>query len=275
MIGAVVRAVLVAVLIATPSLVLPNTSADTAQVVILAGLFCGALVLFEYASSYPSLIEFREAPPFNRIRFVSLLATVFLLSVICRSHVDGSALAKLVAAIGTLVGQAIDFPFSPVRLLLDVLPETASSSDIATFRALSGLAYLISLLTLAVFAIYMRLISWPSANRSFNVWVNLPTFDPTAGKDVVTRLTRDARVNILLGFLLPFLTPIALASGVELFGSISIASEQSLIWMVAAWAFLPASLFMRGMAMNRIAQMIQDKRRVSYEKAVAHGYVPA
>jgi hypothetical protein len=39
-----------------------------------------------------------------------------------------------------------------------------------------------------------------------------------------------------------------------------ISSPQTLIWSMAAWAFLPASLLMRGVAMARIADMIRTKR---------------
>jgi hypothetical protein len=42
---------------------------------------------------------------------------------------------------------------------------------------------------------------------------------------------------------------------------VSLENPQTLIWTVAAWAFLPASLFMRGIAMGRIAGMIKEKRR--------------
>ena len=58
---------------------LPRVTSDTTQVVAFFGLFAGALTFFEYASAYPGLVEFRYAPPFNRIRFVSLFLTCFLL----------------------------------------------------------------------------------------------------------------------------------------------------------------------------------------------------
>ena len=45
------------------------------------------------------------------------------------------------------------------------------------------------------------------------------------------------------------------------FEPVTLDSPLTLIWTIAAWAFLPASLFMRGIAMGRIAQMIRDKRR--------------
>ena len=43
---------------------------------------------------------------------------------------------------------------------------------------------------------------------------------------------------------------------------------------MSAWAFLPASLFMRGIAMIRIADMIREKRRLNGISAVG-GYLVA
>jgi hypothetical protein len=157
----------------------------------------------------------------------------------------------------------IDFPYSPVRLVVLMLPPEAPVEHVHLVRDSAGLAYFISLFTLAFFVILQRLRRWPMRNGDFNVWVNLPTFDPTAGGDVVERLERDARFNIALGFLLPFLTPAVIKSATSLFGTVSLDNPQTLIWTVAAWAFLPASLFMRGIAMGRIAMLIREKRKSS------------
>ncbi|MEO1196046.1 MAG: hypothetical protein AAFX45_07735, partial [Pseudomonadota bacterium] len=164
-------------------------------------------------------------------------------------------------AIGRLIGHVIDFPYSPVRLVVLMLPADATVAQIELVRASAGLAYLISLVTLALFLIVQRLIRWPLGSGSFNVWVNLPTFDPTAGGDVVERLARDARFNIALGFLLPFVMPAVVNAAASLFGAVSLDNPHTLIWTVAAWAFLPASLFMRGIAMGRISVMIREKRK--------------
>lgn len=260
--GAILRALLVVLLIALPTLILPGSSPDATQIVTLVALFGAALVIFEYASSYPGLIEFRDAPPFNRVRFASLFITVLLLSIVTRAClIEGKDL--WVGQVGALIGQIIDFPYSPVRLVVLMLPENTSAQQIQLVRTAAGLAYLISLLTLAIFLIMQRLRNWPLRAGAFNVWINLPTFDPTAGGDVVERLERDARFNVALGFLLPFLTPAVIKSASTLFGSVSLEDPQTLIWTVAAWAFLPASLFMRGIAMGRIASMISEKRRLS------------
>lgn len=89
----------------------------------------------------------------------------------------------------------------------------------------------------------------------------MPTFDPSAGGDVVERLERDSRFNIAAGFILPFLVPVVMRVTSNLTGALSLDNPQSLVWIIAAWAFLPASLFMRGIAMGRIAAMIEGKRR--------------
>lgn len=259
--GAVIRAFFVILLITLPALMLPGTDTDAAQIIALLAI-CGALLtIVEYTCSYPGLVEFRDAPPFNRIRFGSLFLTVLLLTLILRGLYEPSSLSQLVYAVGAIIGLAIDFPYSPVRLVVLMLPPDASVAQINIVRACAGLAYLISLLTLAIFLIAQRLSGWPLRTGSFNVWVNLPTFDPTAGGDVVERLERDARFNIALGFILPFLMPAVIKGAGSVFGPVSLDNPHTLIWTVAAWSFLPASLFMRGIAMGRIAGMIKEKRR--------------
>jgi hypothetical protein len=79
--GAVVRAFLVMVVIVLPSVILPGIGTDTRQIVALMALFAGGLVFVEYNAIYPSLIEFRDGAPFNRIRFLMLLAIVLFVSV--------------------------------------------------------------------------------------------------------------------------------------------------------------------------------------------------
>lgn len=264
LIGALARAFLVVLLVATPSLLLPATSADTAQIVALVSIFAAALTFFEYSAAYPTLVEFRDAPPFNRMRFISLALTVFFLALICRGVEQPTPLTFFMQAIGALVGHVMDFPYSPVRLMVLLLPEDADMAHLKLVRMAAGMSYFISLASVLISLLLLRMRAWPSRAGAFNVWVNLPTFDPTAGGDVVRRLRRDAHINVALGFLLPFLVPAVLASATNLFGSVQLSGYHTLIWTMTAWAFLPASLFMRGVAMGRIADMIEGKRRKAY-----------
>lgn len=273
--GALARAFLMVLLVATPALVLPNVSTDETQIVVLVAIFAAAMTLFEYASTYPGLVEFRDAPPFNRIRFLSLFLTVFLLSVVFSGEASQSTAGQFVTAVGTLIGMAMDFPYSPVRLVVLMLPDSASALDVIVLRTAAGMAYLISLLSLSVFLIVLRVANWPTRGPSFNVWINMPTFDPTTGGDVVERLERDARVNVALGFLLPFITPAIVKVAAGVFGSFSLANDHSMIWTLAAWSFLPASLFMRGIALQKVASMIAEQRQRGAPASVDQELQPA
>jgi hypothetical protein len=273
--GALVRAVLMVLLVATPALVLPNVGSDATQIVVLVAIFSAALTVFEYASAYPGLVEFRDAPPFNRIRFISLFLTILLISVVYGGVQGQSVAGQFVTAIGTLIGHAMDFPYSPVRLVVLMLPDTATTLEVNMLRSAAGMAYLISLLSLSVFLIVLRVSNWPTRGPSFNVWINLPTFDPTTGGDVVERLERDARFNVTLGFLLPFITPPLVELASTKFGSVSLSNDQTLIWTLAAWSFLPASLFMRGIAMQKVASMIAEQRLKHFPSSVEQELQPA
>ncbi len=275
--GALLRAILVGFLILVPVIVVPGTTQDTAQITAFLALLAAGFVMFEYMAPAPSLVEFRAAPPFNRIRFAGLLATVFLLSLVVRGEHGASDLTRLVQVIGLRIGEALDFPYSPVNLVVLMLPPDAPAHQVVLVRTAAGMAYLISLLTLAFFVIILKARDWPRCQgrgKAFNIWVNMPTFNPALGADLVWRLERDAVINIALGFLLPFLMPALVTAAGSLFGSVSVSNEHTMIWTVTAWAFLPAGLFMRGIALGRLAAMIRAERARYREKHAEGGFQP-
>lgn len=258
--AAIVRAFLVMILIVTPTVILPGIGTDTKQVVALVALFGGALVFFEYNAVYPSLIEFRDGAPYNRIRYLMLLAIVVALSLIVADLEDSTTVSRLFHALGLLIGESLDFPYSPVRLASYMLDAGASPAEIVQVKVAAATAYLISLFSLALFVIVLKLVGWPNTKTAFNVWVNLPTFEPTAGGDVVDRLVRDSHANLAVGFLLPFVIPAMVAVLTTGIPADTLTSPQTLIWAMALWAYMPAALIMRAVAMARIADMIRIKR---------------
>ncbi len=270
------RAILVAIVILTPSLLLPGQNLDSSQIVVLIAMLAALLTFIEYSTAFPSIVEFRDAPPFNRLRFIMLFTMIFLLTAICRGKVEPTLLTGAMTSLGTILGHAIDLPFSPVRLVVLMLPENSPQAVVDSVRTASGIAYLVSLIAMACFIFMVRVLGWPGRNRVFNVWVNLPLFDPTAGGDVLDRLQRDARVNVALGFLLPFLIPAVVKAASYVVDPVSLSSDQTLIWTMTAWAFLPASMIMRGLALYRIADLIEEKRRRVYasEEEEDAGYQP-
>ena len=196
-----------ALLLATPALRLPNIAMDSSQVVLLMAMLAGFLTFAEYNAKSPSIVEFRDAGPFNRLRFVALFSTVFMLSLITKGKTDPTAVTNALTSIGMIIGNAIDFPFSPVRLVVLMLPNTADADVVTAVRTSAGLSYLISLIAMTAFLFLVRVLNWPARKGAFNVWINLPLFDPTAGGDVLLRLRRDARFNVALGFCCPSSSP--------------------------------------------------------------------
>ena len=269
--GALVRAILMGLTACVPALMLPDTNVDTAQIVALIAVFATFLTFFEYVSVYPGLIAFRDAPPFNRIRFIALFTTVVLLSAVEAAPSEPNTFNRLIAAFGSVAGDTFDLPYSPVRLMVLSMPPHSTFAQVIEMRNMSAIAFAISLITLTVFASIMIVRGWPLSCKTFNVWVNLPTFDPTMGGDVVERLRRDSWVNVALGFLLPFVLPALLKLISVNITPISLLSSHTLVWTVTAWVFIPISLFMRGIAMGRVATMIEHKRRAQESSS----YLPA
>ncbi len=261
------RGILVALLVATPSLLLPGFATQSPEIIVLLALLAGALTCAEYFSSFPSFIEFREAPPLNRMRFASLFIIAAALSLVLGHPYETSLMSTLFHALGTILGGVLDFPYSPVRLVTLMMPAHVPVGTVNAVRAAAGLSYTVSLVTIALFYIQIRLRNWPVANGAFNVWVNLPLFDPTTGGDVVTHMQRDARINVVFGVLLPFALPALVKIATGVIGPGLLDEPQALVWTMAAWAFLPASMLMRGMAMLRVAALIEAKRRRAYADA--------
>jgi hypothetical protein len=250
-------------LVITPYVLLDGRGSESTPIVALAAVFAALLTIVEYSAASPSVVEFRDAPPFNRVRFSALFATILSVSVIFRGQDVPNGLSDFFLFSGLEIGKAIDFPFSPARMMLDLLPADTSVAEREMIRSAAGLAYLLVSFSVIWFVVLLRLYRWPRRSDAFNVWVNLPTFDPTSGGDVIRRLRWDARFNILLGLAIPYLVP-GLIYLVGVFGTpINLGSSQTLIWTIATWAFLPANLLMRGIAISRIAYMIEVQRRRS------------
>ncbi|MEX0329255.1 MAG: hypothetical protein AB3N07_11075 [Ruegeria sp.] len=259
--GAAIRGLLVALLVLTPALYLPASTQNGTEIVVFLAILAFILTFSEYNSAFPSLIEFRDAPPVNRLRFVGLMSMVMFLTLICKNAYAPTEVSGLVYSMGLMIANIADFPYSPVRLVVLMLPSDAAAPLVELVRIAAGVAYVVALVTIASFAYAVKWRGWPTGNGAFNVWTNLPLFDPTKGGDVVSRLQRDGRLNICIGVLLPFLIPALIKLLAAIIDPIALSNPQTLIWTLSAWAFLPASMIMRGMATLRIAGLIVEKRR--------------
>ncbi len=269
--GAILRAMLIAAIIVAPSLFLAHAGANAPEFILFIALAAGIFIFTEYYALFPSILEFRDAPPLNRLRFLAFAAIVLSLTFVAKHDISPTETTLVMSQLGASVGHSLDFPYSPVRLLVLMLPSDAPASLVDNVRVAAGMAYLICLVAIVLFVLTIRVKRWPTKNGAFNVWTNLPLFDPTTGGDVVERLYSDARLNVILGVLLPFVIPAVVKLASQLIDPISLSDPHMLIWTICAWAFLPASLIMRGIALARIAALIEDKRRRAYAVAEAEG----
>lgn len=264
-IGSAVRALLMAILVAIPSLILPGTSSDAAQMAALVALIAAVVTFAEYNSEYPTFLEFRNAPPFNRLRFLALFFCVLFASMLLASAERGQPITPTILESLALGAQAkLDFPFSPVRLMAIAFKEMPTGFDAEMATRIASLLLVVTLVALFLFWVHARFVFWPIRKKAFNFWINLPLFDPTSGRDVLFRLKRDAHFNLALGFLLPFLIPALLRIWVGTFDTTVLEVPVVLIWVLCAWAFLPLTLTMRGIALFRVAALIEEKRRRVY-----------
>lgn len=263
---ALARGFFVTLLLLFPAMMLPGTSPDLSQGVTLIALLAGIVVAVEYTARYPGLIEFRDAKPYNRGRFLQLTLLVVLLTLLQRSVALDPQGA--IPGVALTLGRMLDFPFSPVRVLAASLPLGLPIAHIQLVVAAGAMAFVVAMLGLAGFmaALYLRL--WPGRSGVLNVWVNLPNFDPTKGIDVVQRLEREGQINIVVGLTLPFSLPVLLHVSNLLVQPMTLQAPLSLVWGIALWAFIPVSLIMRGAAMYRVSQLIRaQRRRIADEEA--------
>lgn len=261
--GAVLRALLVVVMFTTTSAMFPGQAGDIDQIAVLISLLAGAVVLEEYSARAPALIDFRDAPPFNRIRFTALFAALVLTAAIVRAAAGGVSgpLTELALPLSRAAATLLDFPYSPVRVFALIVPADSPPALRALMRSTAAISYLVGVMAVVAMALSIRLRGWPLGRGPFNFWINLPTFDPTAGGDVVARLVRSTWQNLAAGFALPFAMAALMRLFSEEMATFLLTRPHSLIWVTAIWGVIPASLMMRGLALARIAELIESERR--------------
>lgn len=149
--GALFRAFCVAVLVAFPALLIPGIGPETAQVVTLLALALALVIFTEYNSACPSLIEFRDAKPYNRLRVLLLFFIVMFLTILVRMELMPTGFGMLIDALARRLGEVMDFPYSPVRLLVSALPAGLPAAHVAMVQAGAALVYCIGLLAIVCF----------------------------------------------------------------------------------------------------------------------------
>lgn len=253
--GGLIRALLVVVIIAAPAFMLPSVSQAAQEISLIVGAIIGAFTMFEYASSHPGLIDFRFAPPYNRIRFITFCVLVLTLVFLCRATAGGDGGQML--EIGDAAAALVNFPLSPVNTTASLIGEGAEPAQQDLLRRALSLSFLIAFVSFAFFGLMLWFFKWPVGREKFNLWANLPTFEPSSGRDVQRRMVRDGFANILIGISTPYVLPVLASRSGGWFDPSVLQNFQPLIWGCVAWAFVPASMIIRGAALLKVAWLVK------------------
>lgn len=255
--GASLRAVLVAAAVTIPALLLPGVSNASTELAILSGTLAAAFVIFEYGFTSPSLIEFRFAAPYNRVRFIMFAALLLALSIVFRTALHDTGSKIVVTDFAHSVFDLWNFPGSPVRAFMNMAgPMTSESAQL--IGAAAAMALTITTVTMGMFAAVVALFSWPVSRDSFNLWVNMPTFENTSEDQAQDALRQSAFISLVIGLTLPYLAPQAASAFLGPLQPISTTNSLFFVWMIAIWCFVPAISVLRAIALYKVANLLAD-----------------
>ena len=258
--GAVIRAALIVLVVAAPSFLLPGVSVASQEISLIVAAIAAAFTVFEYASTHPGLIDFRFAPPYNRVRYFAFAAQVLSIVFLCRAVEGMDSFSPDMLRLADEAVTLLDFPLSPVRVAQEMIAIDEGQDFSVLIKRAAALSFVVTFASLLFFAALLWLFRWPVGRKDFNLWINLPTFEPGYGRDVERRLRRDGVINVLAGLALLYLLPVLLSRASGWFNPTVLANYQPLTWSVTFWAFFSGSLVIRGAAILKVAYLVRRTR---------------
>ena len=253
--GATVRAVIVAILVMLPAFLLADTTQSAVEFTRILATIAAVFVIYEYGFSSPSVIEFRYAAPYNRVRFLLLLALILTPTYLISSLMGGHAINGIVSNIASNGFALMDFTYSPVAIVANTL-----AGDNPILRETIGQAIMLNAIiclsfTLA-FCISVMLNLWRFGGEDFNMWLNMPTYKSYDIHSLQSRLINSSFSSLLVACLIPLFGPtlanVVLSQGTGI-------TPITITWVIAVWTYLPAMFLMRAVALAKVAISRDDK----------------
>jgi len=260
--GAILRAFLVVTVVIIPALILPSAPPGAVEFALTIGGIIGMFTLFEYGTSSPGFVDFRFAPPYNRFRAFTIASQIIFVTLVCRA-------AELNLQSATILDWAqnltswLDFKYSPVAQAINVVVENPNVSDTSAVLLVYtiSMSFAIGFGFTALFSTLLWLFKWPSDRANFNLWINMPMFQPSNETYVSKRLRRDGHLNIIIGIVLIYALPYAPIYVYDWFSVDVFSSDQAIVWATTLWVFVPSTLMARAFAMIKIAKIIDKAHR--------------
>jgi hypothetical protein len=251
----VARALLVAIIIAAPSFIVPDANPGTQEISLIIGGLIAVFVLFEYGAAQPGLIDFRFAPPYNRARFAVFTFVLLLVTFYTRALANADPFSGDLIAFADRLAAMANFSISPVALVAESLAPGDAELQ-GRIRGAAALAIFAAGAGALLFIAVLWLFRWPTSRTKFHLWANLPTFSPTSSAPVERRLYRSGYLNIIAGIVLPFIVLALAARAGDLFDAAIFHRSLTLVWASALWATGSALLVLRGAALLKIGRLV-------------------
>lgn len=260
--GALFRAAIVCMMIYYPSFALADfDSRSGLDISLLFSLISSIVILIEYVSRTPSMIEFSMAPPYNRYRIsVLTLVMVFLVTTINPTNSTGP-IFDVVDAVSNAAVFILGLESEPVARLLNAFgsmsePQRALIAELATG------ALFVAVITVIILSTLLWLQKWPLGQDGFNLWPNMPSFHARAGHKTETRMIQVALLSLVVTITFPFVLPqivwlARVGTGVD-FAS----NRLSVFWIIVLWSMVPAMAMMRSLALLKVAFLIDHLRKL-------------
>ncbi len=250
--GAALRAVFVAVLVMLPAFILPGVTQSGLEFTRVLAIVVAVFVIYEYGFATPSVIEFRDVSPYNRIRFLLLLLFVLVPSQLISHALNGVPLAGSVSNFASDTFSVVNFSFSPVT----IVAKTLSANNIALREAVEqAVAFnmVISLFSVLTFAVVVFGNLWRFGCDQFNMWHNMPSYKSYGTAGMQKRLINSAFASLLVACLIPLLGPTAADVFLIWFTEAGVLPPIAITWFIALWAYLPVMYLMRAIVLAKVA----------------------
>lgn len=257
--GAVLRAALTGAAALAPSLILADGAATPGGVVMAAA--AALIVLAEYGAKTPALLDFRFAPPVNRLRFALVCAALgAVTATLALDGGGGGAAGQAVRAAAGAISAALDFPASPARLAAEAVARPSAPGPEAGAQAAAAVALAVAAPGAVVGALVLWFGRWPGPPERFDPMTNLPVFEPATGPDAPQRLRRLGRLVILTALATPLALLVLARFAVAILDPELFRAPMVLAWSATLWAGLPAAMIVRGAAILKLARVLADDR---------------
>lgn len=252
--GAALRALAVAAAVAAPSLAVAQSPvASGPELSLLVGAAAGLMVLFEYGARTPALVDFRFAPPLNRLRFATF--------VLALAAATATAAWPAAGRLGLTLAEAMAGPASPVDLAAWAVTRASAPGPDPALRAAGALTLAAALIGLAGGGAWIWFGPWPGDVDRFNRWMNLPTFEPSDEGDAAPWLRRQGGLAALTGLALPVALTGLGAAASRLFAADLFAAPLAQVWAATIWAGLPACVLLRAVALLKLSRIVRSGGR--------------